>query len=109
MIEALLGSRSREQVLAFVVSRGEGYAREIAQTYEVGITPIKNQLEALELAGVLASQNVGRTVLYRINPRYAFKEELEALVKKAVGFYPEALQEKLLYARKRPRRQGKPL
>lgn len=109
MIEAITGSKAKEQVLAFIVARKEGYAREIAATYDVSVSPIQKQLENLELNGVLVSQNVGRTVVYRFNPRYAFKEELEALVNKAITFYPEALREKLLFTRKRPRRQGKPL
>lgn len=109
MIEAITGSKAKEQVLAFIIARKEGYAREIAATFEVSVSPIQKQLESLELGGVLVSQNVGRTVVYTLNPRYAFKTELEALVNKAVTFYPDALREKLLYTRQRPRRQGKPL
>lgn len=109
MIEAITGSKTKEQVLAFIITNEEGYAREIAKMFDVSISPVQKQLESLELGGVLVSQKVGRTVVYQLNPRYAFKAELEALVKKAITFYPEELQEKLLYSRKRPRRQGKPL
>ena len=109
MIEAITGSKSKEQVLAFIITRKEGYARDIARTFKASVTPIQKQLENLELNGVLVSKNVGRTVVFQINPRYAFKEEVEALLKKAISFYPEELKEKLLYSRTRPRRQGKPL
>jgi len=66
-------------------------------------------LERLENAGVLVSREAGRTVLYEFNPRYALLEELDALLEKALSFYPEELQEALLKDRRHPRRRGKPL
>jgi hypothetical protein len=44
-----------------------------------------------------------------LNPRYAFKDELLALLKKAREFYSPDEQERLSKQRKRPRRTGKPL
>ena len=109
MLEALFGSKNRERVLQFLSARGEGYAREIAEFYTSSLDPIQKQLERLEEAGVLVSHRIGRTRLYRFNPRYAFLDELTALLERARLFYPQEEQERLLMERKRPRRKGKPL
>jgi predicted ArsR family transcriptional regulator len=109
MLEPLLGSVSRERVLVFVISRDEGYAREIARFFGIGLNPVQKQLEKLESGGVLVSRAVGRTRLYTLNPRYPFLKELSQLLDKALSFYPEAEQERLLRNRRRPRRRGKPL
>ena len=108
MLEGILGSTSAERVLVFLRSRGEGYPREIARFFTTSLRPIQNQLECLEAAGVLWSRLVGRTRLYAFNPRYPFLRELEALLDRAVAFYPETQRRALLMNRRRPRRAGKP-
>jgi len=109
LLEPILGSKNRERVLVYLQAREEGYAREIARFFETDHYPIQNQLEKLESGGVLVSKEVGRTVVYEFNPRYAMLQELKALMEKAISFYPEDLQEKLLMNRRRPRRRDKPL
>ncbi|AKF24526.1 DNA-binding protein [Sulfurovum lithotrophicum] len=109
MLEELFGSKNRERVLQYILARGEGYAKEIADFYESSIDPIQKQLERLELGGVLVSKTVGRTRLFMMNPRYAFKDELISLLEKARAYYEPKEQERLLISRKRPRRTGKPL
>ncbi len=109
MLEPLLGSRSRERVLVFLRSRGEGYARQIAKFYETDLAPIQKQMDRLEGGGLLAGRPAGRTRLYTFDPRYPFLKELTALLDKAISFYPSDVQEGLLLNRRRPRRRGKPL
>jgi predicted transcriptional regulator len=109
MLEALLGSKNRERVLQYILARGEGYAKEIAEFYDSSLDPIQKQLERLENGGILVSKTVGRTRLFMFNPRYAFKNEVIALLEKARSFYSPHEQEQLLMVRKRPRRTGKPL
>jgi len=109
MLEPILNSVSRERVLIFLQARGSGYAREIARFYATALGPIQKQLEKLELGGVLVSKMVGRTRLFSFNPRYAFLDELHALLEKAISFYPPEEREKLLMNRRRPRRRAKPL
>jgi predicted transcriptional regulator len=108
LLEPIFGSSNRERVLIFLQAREEGYAREIARFFETDLSPIQDQLEKLETGGVIVSKQVGRTILYRFNPRYALLEELKPLLNKAISFYPDDLQEKLLMNRRRPRRRGKP-
>lgn len=109
MLEPLFGSKNRERVLQFILAHEEGYAKEIATFYASSLDPIQKQLEKLELGGVLVSQTVGRTRLFMFNPRYAFLQELTALLEKAKQYYPPEEIEKLDMCRRRPRRKGKPL
>jgi predicted transcriptional regulator len=109
MLEGLFGSKNRERVLQFILANNQGYAKEIADFFDSSVDPVQKQLERLELGGILVSQTVGRTRLFMFNPRYAFKDELVALLKKAREFYAPKEQERLTQQRKRPRRTGKPL
>ena len=109
MLEAIVGNASAEKVLLFMAARKSGYAREIATSFNTEVTPIKNQLERMERDGMLIFENVGRTKVYKFNPRFPFVEEVIALSNKALGYLPQNLQEELVYNRRRPRREGKPL
>lgn len=109
MLEPLFGNISKERILIFLFAREKGYAREIAAAFEAPVTPIQRQLENLEADGVLYSEPVGRTIVYALNPRYAFHQELKALLERAMSYYPPEQRELLLMNRRRPRRQGKPL
>ncbi len=109
MLEPLLGSTTRERVLMFVLARDSGYGTEISQFFAVDLAPVQKQLEKLEAGGVLVSQPVGRTRVYRFNPRFPFLAELLALLGRALAFYPPDVRTALAVNRRRPRRTGKPL
>lgn len=109
MLEAVVGSEGAERVLLFIAARGQGYALEIAQTFDMSVSNVQKHLERMERDGLLVNEKIGRTRIYRFNPRYAFKQEVEALMAKALTLAPEALSNQLLLDRRRPRRKGKPL
>ncbi len=109
MLEPLIGSVNAERCLLFILARDEGYASEIAGFFDTDLYGIQKQLDKFETGGVLASYRVGRTRLYRFNPRYSFLRELRALLDKALEFYPADELERLRVVRRRPRRRGKPL
>lgn len=109
MLEGLLGSKSAELIFFYLYIYEEGYARGIAETFEKAVNPIKNQLIKFEKAGILVSMNVGRTNVFKWNPRYPFLKELQLLIKKAYEYVPETQKEKFYRKRTRPRRTGKPL
>lgn len=109
MLEVLLGSASCEQVLLFLLARGEGYPREIARFFEVDYRPIRNQLDKLETGGILISREAGKTRLYSFNARCPFLKELNSLLQKVMTFCPNDFRDRLLMNRRRPRRRGKPL
>jgi hypothetical protein len=107
MLKPLLGSKSSEKVLIFIEALGDGYAREISRFFGIALDPIQKQMDKLELGGILASFNKGRTRIYSFNPRYPFLKELKGLLDKALTFYPEEERKRLLMNRRRPRRRGK--
>ena len=109
MIEPILGSKNAERVLIYLLTRDQGYTREIARFWGADPDSIQKQLARLERGGILDSRSQGRTRLYRFNPRYSFLKELKALLNKALSFYPQDEQETLLVVRRRPRRKEKPL
>ena len=109
MIEVLLGSLNCERVLTFLWARQQGYAREIARYFQTGLAPIQQQMDKLEQGGVLYSELMGRTRVYKFDPRYPFLSELGKLLDKVLKAYPDTERESLLMNRRRPRRRGKPL
>lgn len=109
MLETLFGTVNRERVLFYLLAREEGYPREVARFYGTDLRSIQNQFEKLEAGGVVYSRMAGKTRLYAFSPRYPFLEPLQALLGKALEFYPEKEKERLLAGRRRPRRKGKPL
>jgi hypothetical protein len=109
MLGRLLGSVNKERVLIYLAARGKGYSRGIARFFGAPLYPIQNALDRLELAGVLVSRPAGPTREYQFNPRYPARDELAALLQRALALYPASMREKLLPSRTRPRRRGKPL
>jgi hypothetical protein len=109
MLASLLGSVNKERVLIYVAARRRGYARQIARFFNASLYPVQNAMEKLEIAGVLVSRTVGATREYEFNPRYPARNELFALLDRALSLYPPALRDELLVIRSRPRRKGKPL
>ncbi|MFA6189798.1 MAG: ArsR family transcriptional regulator [Sulfuricurvum sp.] len=108
MIEVLFGSRDKENVLQYILSKEKGYASQIADFYGTKPSQIIKQLEALEIGGVLVSFNIGRARVYQYNPNYYFLNELKALLTKVRESYKPELVEKLLRAKTAPRRKNKP-
>jgi len=109
MLEAVFGSEGAERVLIFLAARGQGYPLEIANTFNMSVSNVQKHLERMERGGLLVNTKIGRSRVYSLNPRYAFKAEVDALLNKAVELSPPSLKETLLLNRRRPRRTGKPL
>lgn len=109
MIEALFGSINKERALVYLFANGTGYPRAIADFFATNLRNIQVQLDNLEAGGILVSRLEGRTRLYEFNPCWPLRNELVALLKRLLEFYPPAETERLLGARKRPRRRGKPV
>jgi hypothetical protein len=109
MLEAIFGNRTAEKVLLYIESYGEAYALAVADTFDdATVSMIQRQLLRFERGGVLISQTKGRTRLFSWNPRYPFRTELRALLRKALDSLPDAEREAYFRQRRRPRRTGKP-
>jgi DNA-binding transcriptional ArsR family regulator len=109
LLEAILGNATAERVLLYLENYEEGYAQAIADTFEgVNLRMVQVQLARFERGGVLVSARVGRTRLFSWNPRFAFRRELRALLRRALDSLPESERKKFFMQRRRPRRAGKP-
>lgn len=106
---SLFGSESATHTLLYVANYGKGYCREIAETFGVSVSMIKNQLNKFEQSGVLVATEVGRARIFEFNPRYPYKKELLALLEKRLSLMSEKDIKKYYRKRMRPRRKGKPL
>ena len=99
MLEAILGSKSAERVLLFLLVNESCYASEIQKTNSTALTPIQNILYKLERAGVILFEMRGKAKIYRFNPTYPLLDELKALLKKAFTHLPPE-KKKVLFSRK---------
>jgi len=109
LLGSLFGSSLREWLLLQLLTRPESYPRELAQELGFALRAVQKQLAALEDGGVVYSRLRGRTRLYSLNPRYPFRRELEALLRRALDALPESERERYYVPRLRPRKPGKPL
>ncbi len=107
MIDLLFGGPTAERVLLFLENYGDGYAREIADTFDIPVSMVQKQLAKFERAGVLVSGLRGRTRLFSWNPRHALLEPLRELLRRALEYIPPAEREQYFRQRRRPRRAGK--
>jgi len=82
MLEPLLGSLVREQVLLFIHANGEGYAREISRYFDASLDSVQKQLKRLEKSSVLKCEGKGRTLIYRFNRKYPCLKELCRLLER---------------------------
>ena len=108
MLESLFESEKKEKILFFLYSHEEGYAREIARTFRFNLNTVQNQLQKLERHGILYSRIQGKVRIFKFNPRYPFKKELEALLKKAMMHLPEHEVRKYYWPRIQLKRVEKP-
>lgn len=108
MLESIFGNSTLEKILYFLEVYREGYAKGMAKIFDIPVNGIQQQLKRLEDGGILVSSKLGRTRVYRFNPRYPFLKELRILIGKALEFLPRKEINMYYTKRTRPRRKGKP-
>ncbi|MCL2025103.1 MAG: ArsR family transcriptional regulator [Coriobacteriia bacterium] len=115
-METIFGSKTAACVLLFLESYGSGYGAQIAQTFSIPLNGVQQQLRKFEAEGILVSYTVGKTRVFKFNPRGTtvrnlrqfLAAELEFLKSETSSFPPEAYR-KYFFQRQRPRRSDKPL
>ena len=81
-----LFSRTRMAVLTHLASASEGlHLRELERRTGVNSRHLMRELHSLRDAGVLVSTQVGRQVIYRLNPACPIYDELRSIVRKTAG------------------------
>jgi len=102
------GSQSRTRVLLALRLLDESYARELSRVLEMPLSNAQKALRSLEIDGMVAARAVGRTRVFRLNPRYFARDALRKYLLRLAE--PEnRLQASIESLRRRPRRTGKPL
>ena len=102
------GSNARTRVLLALQLLTESYARELARFLDLNLSSVQKALQSLERDRLVAGRSVGRTRLYRLEPRAFARRELESYLERLLE--PETgLRAQAASLRRRPRRTGKPI
>ena len=102
------GGKTRTLVLVALSVLEESFPRELARVLEAPLNGIQQALKGLEADGIVSGRTAGRTRLFRLNPAYFARKELQAYLERLAE--PEsALARRIAALRRRPRRTGKPL
>jgi DNA-binding transcriptional ArsR family regulator len=107
-VSSPFGGQSRTAVLLALRLLEDSYARELARVLQRPLSGVQMALRGLERDGLVAGRLVGRTRLFRVNPRYFAREELQRYLLKLTDADP-ALRSRVDQLRRRPRRTGKPI
>jgi DNA-binding transcriptional ArsR family regulator len=102
----VFGTGVRSKTLLAISILGESHVSELARILGVGGTTVRNAVDTLERAGLVAGREQGKTRRLSLNPRFRAASELKALLDKlAIGDL--VLLEAIADLRRRPRRAGK--
>jgi len=85
ILRGILCVESQEKVPIYLLLRGAGYGKNIAEFYGVPTDPVQKQLVRLEADGVIISPLIGKVRNYELNPRHPFVESLTQLLKVGGG------------------------
>jgi DNA-binding transcriptional ArsR family regulator len=102
------GGQSRTAVLLALRLLEDSYARELARVLERPLSGVQMALLGLERDGLVAGRLLGRTRLFRLNPRYFAREELQRYLLKLTEA-DSTLRARVEQLRRRQRRSGKPV
>ena len=109
-LETLFGGRAAARVLLFIENYSEGYASQIARTFEMPLSEVQKQLAKFEEIGILVSRMVGTSRMYTWNPLDPALNGLRQLLRNTLNFgIPKKRLKQYFRQRRRPRRKGKPL
>ncbi|WCN38090.1 winged helix-turn-helix domain-containing protein [Aneurinibacillus uraniidurans] len=87
MLEYLITSKTRVKLLLkfFLNPEMRAYLRSLAEEFGESTNAVRVELNRLTEAGLLESENEGRTKLYQANRKHALFDELHSIVKKYIG------------------------
>jgi sugar-specific transcriptional regulator TrmB len=102
------GGQARTRVLLGLRLLDESYARELARLLGLPVSGVQNAVRGLERDGLIAGRPAGRTRLFRLNPRYFARDELQRYLLRLAGADAD-LQRRVAALRRRPRVTSKPL
>ena len=109
MLKDIFGNKTAPLVILQIYHHGEVHATGIADDLKIALSPVQNQLDRFERAGILVSKTVGRTRLYFFNKKSPILKPFMDMIKIYYESLPIGDHEKLFPTRRRPREKGKPV
>ena len=95
MLDSLVTSKTRiKLLLKFFSHANSGYLRSLAKDFDESTNSVRVELNRLTEAGLLVSQDEGKTKVYRANEGHPFFNEIQAMVSKFLGL--DELVEKIV-------------
>ncbi|MEP1260753.1 winged helix-turn-helix domain-containing protein [Algoriphagus sp.] len=86
MLESLVTSKTRiKLLLKFFSHANSGYLRSLAKEFDESTNSVRVELNRLTEAGLLVSEDDGKTKLYKANTSHPFFEEIKGMVSKFLG------------------------
>ncbi len=107
VLEAILGGSTVTMVMLYIQAYGEGYAKGIADTFDIGLSMTQRQLQRLEANGVLVSRSVGSSRMFTFNDRNPTVRNLKIFLEAELENLPTEINMAYFRQRRRPRRSGK--
>jgi len=107
VLEGLVGNATVEKALLYLDQFEQGYPSEIARAFDLPVAMVQRQLDRLERGRIVVSRLRGRTRLFEWNPAFPFRDELRALLRKALRALPARERKRFLPERRRPWPTGK--
>ncbi|WP_111672175.1 winged helix-turn-helix domain-containing protein [Algoriphagus litoralis] len=95
MLDSLVTSKTRiKLLLKFFSHTNSGYLRSLAKDFDESTNSVRVELNRLTEAGLLVSEDEGKTKVYRANDSHPFFSEISAMVSKFLGL--DELMEKIV-------------
>jgi len=96
MLDALISSQLRIKLLLkfFINPELRSYLRGLSGEFDVSTNAVRQELNKLEEAGIIAAEREGNKKLFRVNRNYPLYKEVRNLLLKTVGI--EQVMEKVV-------------
>jgi DNA-binding transcriptional ArsR family regulator len=86
VLESLVTSKTRiKLLLKFFAYANSGYLRSLAKEFDESTNSVRVELNRLTEAGLLVSEEEGKTKLYKANKNHPFFNEITNMVSKFLG------------------------
>ena len=105
-LAGLFGSESAYRVLLYLENYDQGYASQIARTFDISLNQVQNQLRKFEEVGLLVSRLEGTSRMYYFK-RNPVTDALRMFLHSMLEVLPGATIDRYYRERRRPRRYDK--
>lgn len=86
MLDTIVTSKTRiKLLLKFFSHNNSGYLRSLAKEFDESTNAVRVELNRLTEAGLLQTEDEGKTKLYRANEKHPFFAEIKNMVSKFLG------------------------